>query len=135
MLYLSIDIPSLISSDSIFLGLLRITLCILRMTDFVPKASQLYTRTLTTGGNKTSILHQLKMHSQATLKHFKVFYNIGQGNHQNNYVLTSTIQLGWQKICMSMYACMRVCVYMYVYICILVDIYNAYEINLFYIRK
>ena len=56
--------------DSIFSEFLQIALCTLRLTDFVPKASQLYTMMITEDRNKTSILHQIKKALQDTLKHF-----------------------------------------------------------------
>ena len=67
---LSSNIPSLILYASIFSALLKIVQCTLRLTDFVPKASQLHTRMLTYGGNKTNVLQQIKKrHSKDTLKH------------------------------------------------------------------
>ena len=39
---------------------LQIAGCTLRLTDFVPKMSQLYTRMVTKGGDMASILHQIK---------------------------------------------------------------------------
>ena len=45
---------------SMFSEFLRIAQCRLRLTDFVPKASQLYAEMITQGGNKASILHQIK---------------------------------------------------------------------------
>ena len=44
--------------------------CTLRLTDFVPKPYQLYTRMVTESGNKPSILRQTKKHGKDTLKHF-----------------------------------------------------------------
>ena len=58
MLYLSINIPSSLLYGSIFSEFPRIAQCTLRLTDFVSKASKLYTRMITQGGNKGSILRQ-----------------------------------------------------------------------------
>ena len=45
--------------------------CTLRLTDFVPKPYQLYTRMVTESGNKPSILRQTKKHGKDTFtKHF-----------------------------------------------------------------
>ena len=45
--------------------------CTLRLTDFVPKASQLYARMITQGGNKANILRLIKKTFQKyeTLRH------------------------------------------------------------------
>ena len=69
MLYRSSNVPSSIFYGSIFSEFLQIARCTLRLTKFIPKAPQLYTRMVTQGGNKASILRQLKKHSKDTLKH------------------------------------------------------------------
>ena len=53
---------SISTSSSIFYGskFPWITWCTLRVTDFMPKPSQLYTRMVTRGRNKASILPQIK---------------------------------------------------------------------------
>ena len=46
--------------------------CTLRLTDFVPKASQLYARMITKGGNKANILRLIKkktFQKYETLRH------------------------------------------------------------------
>ena len=53
-------ISSSIFHSSIFSEFLQIARCTLRMTNFVPKASQLYTRMITQGGNKANNLRQIK---------------------------------------------------------------------------
>ena len=58
--YLSTDILSAILHGSIFSEFLRIASCILRLTDFVSSAPQLNARMITNGGNKETILFQLK---------------------------------------------------------------------------
>ena len=83
MLHLSSNIPSSIFYSSIF-------------SEFVPKGSQLYTRTIRHGGNKASILPQ----------YCKTYDKLIQ---RNNYVLTSTLQLGLQKLYIYIY------IYIYIY--------------------
>ena len=56
MPYLSSNIPSSMFYGSIFSEFLQIARCTLRLTDFVPKVSQLYARMVTEGGNKACIL-------------------------------------------------------------------------------
>ena len=60
MPYLSSNIPSSIFYGSILSDFLRIARCTLRLTNFVPKTSQLYARMITQCGNKASILRQIK---------------------------------------------------------------------------
>ena len=59
-----ISIPSSIFYCSIFSEFLRIPQFTLRLTDFVPKTSQLYTRMTTEGKNKANILRQIKKEFQ-----------------------------------------------------------------------
>ena len=74
MPYLLSDIPSSIFYGSIFSEFLQIARCTLRLTDFVPKASQLYTRMITQVGNKASILCQLKKVFQRYPETFSKYY-------------------------------------------------------------
>ena len=94
-MYLSSNFPSLILYASIFLALLQIVQCTLRLTDLVPKASQLYTRMLTYGGNKTNVLQQIK--KKAFERYPKTFSNYCKTydeNYQlNDFVLKSKLQL------------------------------------------
>ena len=60
MPYLSSNIPSSIFYGLIFSEFLLIASCTLRLADFVPKPSQLYTRMVTQVGNKASALRQKK---------------------------------------------------------------------------
>ena len=82
MFYLPSNTPSSIFYGSIFWEFLGTAWCKLMLTDFVPKASPLYTRIKTSGGNKTSILCQMKIQLQkyleSTVKH------IWQINQQNS---------------------------------------------------
>lgn len=91
MPYLLSDIPSSIFYDSIFSEFLQIARSTLRLTDFVPKASQLYTRMKTQGGNKASILCQIKKAFQRYIS--QVLKDIRRNNQINIYVLTSKLQL------------------------------------------
>ena len=47
--------------------------CTLRLADFVPKASQLYTRMVVQGGNKASILCKIKTTFQRYLEAFSEY--------------------------------------------------------------
>ena len=55
-----VRMPSPMFYGSIFSEFLRIAWCTLSLTDFMPKASQLYTRMVTQGGNKASMQSQIK---------------------------------------------------------------------------
>ena len=103
MPYLLSNIPSIFCS-SIFLELLQIAWYTQRLTDFVPKTSQLYTRMVTQGANSTSILHQIKKAFQKWPETFciEVFKTYDQIINKI-IVLTSKLQLGWQKLCICMY--------------------------------
>ena len=57
---LSSNISSSIFNGSIFSEFLRTARCILRLEDFVATSSQLYTRMVTQGVNKASILRQIE---------------------------------------------------------------------------
>ena len=118
-------------SVSIFSEFLRIVRFTLRLTNSVPKASQLYARTITQGRNKAQILRQIKKSiPNIPWNIFQVLSDIKPINKRNNYVLKSKLQLGWQKIriCMDV----GVCTSVYIRICI--NIYKTYEINLLCIR-
>ena len=60
MPYLSSNITSSIFYGSISSEFVRIGLCTLIITDFVPKTFQLYNRMVIQDGNKTSIQRQIK---------------------------------------------------------------------------
>ena len=70
--------------------------------------SHLYARMITQGGNKASILRQIKQVFQRYPE--TVLWDTLQINQQNNYALKSKLQLDWQKI----YICMYVCLCLYV---------------------
>ena len=58
-------------------------------------------------GNKASIMCHIKKEFQGHPEAFSKYYKTN--NHQNNYVLTPKLQLGWQKVCI----CMCVCAFAY----------------------
>ena len=94
MPYLSSNIPSSLFYGSIFSDFLRIVRCTLRLTDFVLKASQVYARVITKGGNKASILRQIKEAFQRYPKPFSKYCKTSRINQRNNYVLKSKLKLG-----------------------------------------
>ena len=55
MLYLPSNVPSSMFYGSVFSDFLQIARCILKLTDFVPKASQLYATTIKQGEKKDPI--------------------------------------------------------------------------------
>ena len=135
MPYLSSNIPSSIFYGLIFSEFLLIASCTLRLADFVLKPSQLYTGMVTQVGNKASALRQIKKSiPKIPWNIFRVFQGIWRNNQRNKYVLTSKLQLGWQKLCICMYMCICICLYMYVYTCISIDIYHVCEKSFFCIR-
>ena len=76
--YLPYNIPSSIFYSSIFSEFLRIARCTLRLTDFVPKASQLYTSMITQGGNKASIIQRqikkaIQRYAEIFFKYCKIY--------------------------------------------------------------
>ena len=60
MPHLSSNIPSTISSGSIFSELLRIARCSLRTKNCIPRASDLFSRMIVQDGNKAALTKQLK---------------------------------------------------------------------------
>ena len=64
------NIPSPVFYGLIISEFLQIARCTRRLTDHVPKASQLYTRMVKHAENEASILRQIKKYSKDTLKHF-----------------------------------------------------------------
>ena len=60
MPHLSSNIPSTISSGSIFSELLRMARCSLRTKDFIPRASDLFSRMIVQDGNRATLTKQLK---------------------------------------------------------------------------
>ena len=60
MALLSNNIPSTISSGSIFSELLRIARCSLRTDDVIPRDSDLFSKMIAQGGNRAALPKQLK---------------------------------------------------------------------------
>ena len=60
MAVLSSNIPSIISSESIFSELLRIARCSLRTNDFILRDSDLFSKMIAQGGNMAALPKQLK---------------------------------------------------------------------------
>ena len=60
MAFLLSNIPSTISSGSIFLELLRIVRCSLRTDDFIPRDSDLFSKMKALDGNRAALPKQLK---------------------------------------------------------------------------
>ena len=60
MPHLSINIPSTVSSGSIFSELLRMAKCCLRTKNFLPRASDLFSRMIVQDGNRATLTKQLK---------------------------------------------------------------------------
>ena len=60
MPHLSSNIPSTISSGSIFSELLRMARCSLRTKDFMPRVSDLFSRMIVQDGNRATLTKQLK---------------------------------------------------------------------------
>ena len=60
MALLSSNIPSTISSGSIFLELLRIARYSLRTDDVIPRDSGLFSKMIAQGGNRATLTKQLK---------------------------------------------------------------------------
>ena len=60
MPHFSSNIPSTILYGSIFSELLRLISCTIRINDFIPKASDLFSRMITQGGSRTTLIKQLK---------------------------------------------------------------------------
>ena len=78
---LSSNIPSIISDGSIFSELLRIARCTLIINDFIPRASDLFSRTIAQGGNRATLNKELKIafHCYPT-----VFQKIGKTHEEIN---------------------------------------------------
>ena len=60
MAVLSSNIPSIISSGSIFSELLRIARCSLRTNDFILRDSDFFSKMIAQGGNRAALPKQLK---------------------------------------------------------------------------
>ena len=77
MALLSSSIPSTISSGSTFSELLRIARCSLRIDDFIPRDSDLFSKMIAQGGNRAALPKQLK-------KTFHCYPNVFQKSGMND---------------------------------------------------
>ena len=97
---------------------LRIARCTLRLTDFVPNTSQLYTRMLAQGENKASILRHIKksfqIHLEILSKYCKTYEEIINKiimyQHLTSTRLTKTMQM-----CMCVFVFVYLDVFIYVF--------------------
>ena len=62
MPHLSINIPSTVSSGSIFSELLRMAKCCLRTKNFIPRASDLFSRMIVQDGNRANGVRSMPIH-------------------------------------------------------------------------
>ena len=60
-------------NGSIFSKLLRIVRCTLRINDFIPRASNLFSRMITQGGNRATLTKQHKKTSHRYSTVFQIF--------------------------------------------------------------
>ena len=81
MPHFSSNIPSAIFYRSIFLELFRIASCTLRINDFLPTASDLFSRMIAKGGNRVALTKKLKK----TFQHCpNVFQKFGKTREEIN---------------------------------------------------
>ena len=81
MPHLSSNMPSTISSGSIFSGLLRMARCSLKPKNFIPRASDLFSRMIVQDGNRATLTKQLKT---AFHRHPNVFQKFGKTHEEIN---------------------------------------------------
>ena len=81
MPHLSSNIPSTISSGSLFSELLRIAECSLRTKNFIPRASDLFSRMIVQDGNRATLTKQLKT---AFHRYPNVFQKFGKTHEEIN---------------------------------------------------
>ena len=81
MPHLSSHIPSTISSGSIFSELLRMAKCSLRTKNFIPRASDLFSRIIVKDGNRATLTKQLK---PAFHRYPNVFQKFGKTHEEIN---------------------------------------------------
>ena len=75
MALLSSNTPSTISSGSIFVELLRIARCSLKIDDFIPRDSDLFSKMIAQGGNRVALPKELKKTSSLPKCFSKIWYN------------------------------------------------------------
>ena len=81
MPHLSSNIPSTISSGSIFAELLRIAKCCLRTKNFIPRTSDLSSRMIVQDGNRATLTKQLKT---AFHRYPNIFQKFGKTHEEIN---------------------------------------------------
>ena len=85
MPHLSSNIPSTISSGSIFSELLRMTRCSLKTENFIPRASDLLSRMIVQDGNRATLTKQLKT---AFHRYPNIFQKFGKTHEEINISIT-----------------------------------------------
>ena len=107
-IFLSLLYACFIYRATVYHQYFMVQYCKLNLTNLVLKVPQLYTRMINQGGNKASILRQIKKHSKilrnifqvpSIVRHIVIQYKYCIVRHvwrnqRNNYVLTSKFQLG-----------------------------------------
>ena len=88
MALLSSSIPSTISSGSTFSELLRIARCSLRIDDFIPRDSDLFSKMIAQGGNRATLPKQLK---KAFHRYANVFQKSGIIDEKENISIMKII--------------------------------------------
>ena len=78
---MSSNIPSTISARSIYSELLRMTKCRLRTKNFIPRASDLFSRMIVQDGNRATLTKQLKT---AFYRYPNVFQKFGKTHEEIN---------------------------------------------------
>ena len=81
MPHLSSNIPFTISSGSIFSELLRMAKCSLRTKNFIPRASDFFSRMIVQDGNRATLTKQLK---RAFHRYPNVFQKFGKTHEEIN---------------------------------------------------
>ena len=81
MPHLSSNIPSTISSGSIFSELLRMAKCSLRTKHFIPRAFDLFSRMIVQDGNRATLTKQLRT---AFHRYPNVFQKFGKTHEEIN---------------------------------------------------
>ena len=81
MPHLSSSIPSTISSGSIFSELVKMARCSLRTKNFIPRASDLFSRMIVQDGNRATLTKQLK----TTFHRYPIFFQkLGKTHEEIN---------------------------------------------------
>ena len=88
MLHLSSHIPSTIFYGSIFSELLRTARCTLRINDFIPRGSDLFSKMIAQDGNGTTLTKQLKK----VFRRYQTFFQTFGKTHEevNTSIMKNT---------------------------------------------